>query len=100
MIDPVETETAVLERLTAEGVARILLTNRNHSRAANKVREATGARTAIHSLDADHAHAQGCIIDEGLEHGQAIGPMMVVPVHLLQHGEQLTPGRFNDRFLD
>jgi glyoxylase-like metal-dependent hydrolase (beta-lactamase superfamily II) len=73
--------------LTAEGVARILITNRNHSRAANKVREATGARTAIHSLDADHAHAQGCIIDEGLEHGEAIGPLIVVPADGKSPGE-------------
>ncbi len=40
VIDPVEPEASVLERLAAEGVARILITNRNHSRAANKLREA------------------------------------------------------------
>ena len=47
VIDPVEPELDDLEHIAAEGVARILITNRNHSRAANKVREVTGARTAI-----------------------------------------------------
>jgi glyoxylase-like metal-dependent hydrolase (beta-lactamase superfamily II) len=87
VIDPVEPEASVLEHLAAEGVARILITNRNHSRAANKLREATGARTAIHPLDADHASAQGCIIDEGMEHGEVIGPLVVVPADGKSPGE-------------
>ena len=52
VIGPVEPEPEDLEHLMSEGVARLLITNRNHCRAANKVREATGARTAIHPLDA------------------------------------------------
>lgn len=51
-IDPVEPSPEVLDRLAAEGVARILITNRNHTRAANRVRERTGARIAIHPADA------------------------------------------------
>ena len=35
-------------------------------------------RTAIHPLDAAHARAQGCIIDEALEPGARIGPLVVV----------------------
>ncbi len=72
---------------TAEGVARILITNRNHSRAANKVRQATGARTAIHPLDAAHARAQGCVIDEGLGHDEVVGPLVVVPADGKSPGE-------------
>lgn len=87
VIDPVEPEASVLERLAAEGVARILITNRNHSRAANKVRAATGARTAIHPLDADHARGQGCVIDEDLEHGAVIGPLSVVSADGKSPGE-------------
>ena len=35
-IDPVEAGDAVLDRLVEEGVAWILITNRNHTRAANR----------------------------------------------------------------
>src|SRR3546814_19371297 len=35
-IDPVEPEAAVLHRLSREGVARIMLTNRNHARSAER----------------------------------------------------------------
>src|SRR5262249_11202540 len=41
-IDPVEPNDVVLARLLAAGVDRIVLTNRNHFRAAAKLREATG----------------------------------------------------------
>ena len=37
-IDPVEPNQEDLEELARLGVSRILLTNRNHSRAANKIR--------------------------------------------------------------
>ncbi len=87
VIDPVEPEPSVVERLAAEGVARILITNRNHSRAANKVRQATGARTAIHPPDAAHARAQGCVIDEGLLHDEVVGPLVVVPADGKSPGE-------------
>ena len=55
VIDPVEPDQETLELLSVKGAKHIVLTNRNHSRAANQVREATGARTAIHHADAGHA---------------------------------------------
>jgi len=51
-IDPVEMDENVLADLAREGVARIVLTNRNHFRAAAKVKERTGAKVAIHPADA------------------------------------------------
>ena len=48
-----------LAELARQAVARILITNRNHSRAANKIRERTGARIAIHPADAPHARKEG-----------------------------------------
>jgi glyoxylase-like metal-dependent hydrolase (beta-lactamase superfamily II) len=60
------------------GVARIILTNRNHSRASNTLRERTGARTAIHPDDAAHARDQGATLDDTLAVGQTIGPLVVV----------------------
>ncbi|HEX7229119.1 MAG TPA: hypothetical protein VF452_01905, partial [Candidatus Binatia bacterium] len=43
-IDPVEPADQDLAEIERQGVARILITNRNHSRAANKIRARTGAR--------------------------------------------------------
>ena len=77
-IDPVEPAKEDLEELARHGVARILLTNRNHSRAANKVRSRTGARTAIHPADAPHARGQGAELDDELKLGQKVGPWVVV----------------------
>ncbi len=57
-IDPVEPTEDDLDALVREGVAWIILTNRNHSRAANRVRARTGARTMIHAADATSSHAQ------------------------------------------
>ena len=79
-IDPVDPLEAVLDRLEGEGVARILITNRNHARAANRVRERTGAAISIHSADADHARSQGIEIDGELEVGHRVGPFSVVGV--------------------
>jgi hypothetical protein len=53
-------DLAEIERL---GVAKILLTNRNHSRASNAIRERTGAPIFIHPDDAPHAIGQGTVID-------------------------------------
>jgi glyoxylase-like metal-dependent hydrolase (beta-lactamase superfamily II) len=77
-IDPVEPSEKDLEELAGYGVARILLTNRNHSRAANKVRERTGARTSIHPADAPHARKEGAELDGELHIGEKIGPLTVV----------------------
>ena len=77
-IDPVEPGEEGLDEVAHLGVTRILLTNRNHSRAANKVRERTGARTAIHPDDAAHARNQGTVLDDALAVGTTIGPLVVV----------------------
>ena len=77
-IDPVEPSDDDLETIAREGVAWILLTNRNHSRAANRVRARTGAKTAIHTDDADHARSQGTDIDDYLTVGGRVGPLEVV----------------------
>jgi len=86
-IDPVEPEAAVLDRLAKEGVARILLTNRNHVRAANAVRERTGATVAIHPADASYARGQGAAIDSDLESGERAGPFRIVGVPGKSPGE-------------
>jgi len=77
-IDPVEPTAADLEEIARLGVSRILLTNRNHSRAANKVRARTGGRTAIHPADAPHARKEGAELDDELHIGEKIGPLVVV----------------------
>ena len=86
-IDPVEPTAADLEEIARLGVSRILLTNRNHSRAANKVRARTGARTAIHPLDAPHARKEGAELDDELSLGDQVGPFVVVPVPGKSPGE-------------
>ncbi len=86
-IDPVEPPEGDLGELAKHGVARILLTNRNHSRAANRVRARTGARTAIHPADAAHARSQGTELDDELHIGQKIGPLVVVGVPGKSPGE-------------
>lgn len=77
-VDPVEPTEDDLEAIAREGVNRILLTNRNHSRAANRVRARTGAQTAIHADDADHARGQSTNIDDRLTIGGRIGPLEVI----------------------
>ena len=57
---------------------QILLTNRNHSRAANQIRARTGARTAIHPSDAPHARKEGAELDDELNIGDKIDPLVVV----------------------
>ena len=77
-IDPVEPGDDGLAEIGRLGVARIVITNRNHSRAANQVRARTGARTAIHPDDAAHAGEQGTELDDRLAVGDAIGPLKVI----------------------
>jgi len=86
-IDPVEPSDEDLTELTRYGVARILLTNRNHSRAANKVRARTGSRTAIHAADAPHARKEGVTLDDNLQPGDKIGPFRVIGVPGKSPGE-------------
>ena len=77
-IDPVEPTAADLEEIASLGVSQILLTNRNHSRAANKIRARTGARTSIHPADAPHARKEGAELDGELRIGEKIGPLTIV----------------------
>ncbi len=77
-IDPVEPTESDLEAIVREGVTRIILTNRNHSRASNRVRARTGAKTAIHPDDADHARGQDTKVDDNLTVGGRIGPLEVI----------------------
>jgi glyoxylase-like metal-dependent hydrolase (beta-lactamase superfamily II) len=86
-IDPVEPSDEVIEELVGSGVAYIVLTNRNHSRAANKVRARTGARTAIHAADAPHARKEGAALDDELKPGGKVGPFLVVGVPGKSPGE-------------
>jgi len=86
-IDPVEPPEDVLDRLAKEGVERIVLTNRNHVRAANRVRERTGARVAIHPDDAAYARGQGAVLDAELAVGERVGSFSVVGVPGKSPGE-------------
>lgn len=86
-VDPVEPPAEDLEEMARMGIARILLTNRNHSRAANRVRARTGARTAIHPADAPHARNQGAEVDDELRVGGKVGPLVVVGVAGKSAGE-------------
>ncbi|MBI2358105.1 MAG: MBL fold metallo-hydrolase [Deltaproteobacteria bacterium] len=86
-IDPVEPTPEDLEEIARLGVSRIILTNRNHSRAANKLRSRTGARTAIHPADAPHARGQGTDLDDELKPGEKVGPLVVVGVPGKSAGE-------------
>ncbi|HXG50029.1 MAG TPA: MBL fold metallo-hydrolase [candidate division Zixibacteria bacterium] len=86
-VDPVEPAEEDLEEMARYGVTRIVLTNRNHSRAANKVRARTGARTAIHPADALHARKEGAELDGDLRPGDRIGPFTAVAVPGKSPGE-------------
>ena len=77
-VDPVEPSDDDLAELARQGVARILITNRNHSRAANEIRARTGARTAIHPADAPHARSEGAALDDELNPGDKVGPFVVI----------------------
>jgi glyoxylase-like metal-dependent hydrolase (beta-lactamase superfamily II) len=87
-VDPVEMTDAVLAELVSEGVKRIVLTNRNHFRAAAKLRERTGARVAVHPADAEFVKANGVAPDDELAVGGAIAKnFIVVDAHGKSPGE-------------
>ncbi len=71
-VDPVEMSDAVLDELAREGVQRIILTNRNHFRAAAKLRERTGARVSVHPADGEFVKANGVAPDDELKFGDTI----------------------------
>ena len=77
-VDPVEPSAEDLDEMSRQGVAHILITNRNHSRAANKIRARTGARTAIHPAEAAHARSEGAELDDQLNPGDKVGPFLVI----------------------
>jgi glyoxylase-like metal-dependent hydrolase (beta-lactamase superfamily II) len=85
-IDPVQPgpDLAEIEHL---GVAKILVTNRNHSRASQLIRERTEAPVMIHPDDAPHARGQGTTIDGELLIGEKIGPLVVEPAPGKSAGE-------------
>jgi glyoxylase-like metal-dependent hydrolase (beta-lactamase superfamily II) len=86
-VDPVEPDAPTLDAIARLGVTRIVLTNRNHVRAANAVRARTAARTAIHLDDAAHARKQGALLDDELHVGERIGPFVVIGVPGKSPGE-------------
>jgi len=86
-VDPVDPPAGVFEELGRMGVARIVLTNRNHVRASVELRRLTGARVAIHPADAPYARSQGAVIDDELSVGQRIGPFLVVGAEGKSPGE-------------
>ena len=86
-IDPVEPSEQVLRELAQRGVSRILLTNRNHVRAANRLRASTRARTAIQPDDAAYARGQGAELDDALQVGEKIGPLVTIGVPGKSPGE-------------
>jgi glyoxylase-like metal-dependent hydrolase (beta-lactamase superfamily II) len=87
VIDPVEMTPAVEDELARRGVARILLTNRNHFRDAAKLRQRTGARVAVHPADAAFVRDKGVTVDDELHEGQVVGPLRVVGVPGKSPGE-------------
>jgi glyoxylase-like metal-dependent hydrolase (beta-lactamase superfamily II) len=86
-VDPVELPADVLESLTREKVARIVLTNRNHFRAAARLREKTGARVAVHPADAEFVKKNGVPVDDALAHGETVAGFTVIDAHGKSPGE-------------
>jgi len=86
-IDPVPPDSADLAEIVRMGVTKILLTNRNHSRAANVVRTRTNAKILIHRDDAAHARSQGAEIDGDINVGEKLGPVTIVAVPGKSSGE-------------
>lgn len=85
-IDPVPPE-GNMPAIVSMGVARIVITNRNHSRAANAIRERTGAPICLHADDAPHAVSQGTLVEGELLAGDKVGPLVIEPVPGKSPGE-------------
>lgn len=86
-IDPVEPGEGVMDQIGLKGVDVILITNRNHLRAAGEVKAVTQAPIVMHAADAAHARAQGGHIDSEIEPGDEVGPLEVVGVPGKSPGE-------------
>ena len=79
-VDPVEGEID-------EDVKRIVLTNRNHFRAAAKLRAQKKARVAVHPDDAEFVRRNGVEVDDPLAYGDAVAGFTVVDAHGKSPGE-------------
>jgi glyoxylase-like metal-dependent hydrolase (beta-lactamase superfamily II) len=77
-VDPVEPTAEALATLEREGVARVVITNRNHYRASMAVKQRTGATISIHPADAAFAVKNGVAVDGELQAGQRVGPFTVI----------------------
>jgi glyoxylase-like metal-dependent hydrolase (beta-lactamase superfamily II) len=86
-VDPVEIPADVMDALAREGVARIVLTNRNHFRAAAALKAKTSARVAVHPADAAFVRAQNVAVDDDLAVGQRIAGFEVVDASGKSPGE-------------
>ena len=86
-VDPVEMSDEVLAALQREGVRRIVLTNRNHFRAAARLRERTGARVAVHPADAEFVRKNGVEVDDPLGYGEAVANFTVLDARGKSPGE-------------
>jgi glyoxylase-like metal-dependent hydrolase (beta-lactamase superfamily II) len=86
-VDPVEMPEDVLEALAREGVARIVLTNRNHFRAAARLKERTGAPVSVHPADAEFVRKNGVAADDALAVGQRVAGFQVVAAQGKSPGE-------------
>jgi len=87
LVDPVDPGEDDLITITAAHPTRIVLTNRNHFRAAARLRQHTGARVAVHPADAAFVREKGVTVDDELGHGDRIGPFTVVPAPGKSPGE-------------
>src|ERR671936_3014371 len=65
-VDPAEMTDEVLEEIAREGVARIVVTNRNHFRSCMRVRGRTGARVVIHPAGAAFVRERSVVVDDEL----------------------------------
>src|SRR5437870_5466442 len=87
VIDPVEMPDPVLEAIAGEGAAVIAITNRNHFRAAARVRERTGARVLAHPLDAAFVQGKGVPVDGDLIPTERLGPFTIIALPGKSPGE-------------
>jgi glyoxylase-like metal-dependent hydrolase (beta-lactamase superfamily II) len=86
-VDPVEMPDEVLDALAGDGVARIVLTNRNHFRAAAKLKAKTSAPIAVHAADAAFVRGQGVAVDEDLALGATVAGFEVLDASGKSPGE-------------
>jgi glyoxylase-like metal-dependent hydrolase (beta-lactamase superfamily II) len=87
VVDPVEPTPEALVHIEQAGVRQVLLTNRNHFRAAARVRQLTSARVAVHPADAAFVREKGVTVDDELAAGQRVGPFTVVDASGKSPGE-------------